>query len=140
MIGGIIATRANVALVFYSAAAITVAILLYVAVALPESFPPEKRLKLQLQRARETGESPRNTTLLEKLSVPFEPLKQFKPRRNPGTGTRNWRLAFCAMHIGIANIGDSYAAMVVVVFLSTQHGYTPADVRSRCSQFLCCLI
>ena len=129
-IGGLIATRSNITPVLYLAGAIVLVMLLYIALVLPESFPAEKREALRLQRrTRQTGGVLQSSTFFQKLLVPFEPLKQLKPRRHHRTGKRNWRLVYCAMHIGIANIGDDYATIAVIVFLTTQHGYTPADVR-----------
>lgn len=112
---------------------------IYIVSVLPESFPVEKRLELRRQRkmanAALTADPQHHKArqFLHTLAIPLEPLKQLKPTLHVDTGKRNWRLVFCAIHIFLANMGDSYAVVSMILFLTTRYNYTPAEVRQSVS-------
>jgi hypothetical protein len=105
---------------------------IYVSAFLPESFPKEKRDALRCQQLAEQNveESARQNSsnrLISMISVPFEPLKQLAPTRR-ADGSRNWRVAFCAIHIIIAVLADTYAPVALLLLYTTKYGYNPAQV------------
>ena len=132
-IGGLITTRTNDPLiVFYICIAILGMTFIYVSAFLPESFPDEKRNELRRQRlAKQIVEASTRHNLLNRLismiEVASEPLKQLAPTRRVD-GRRNWRVAFCAIHIIIATLGESYAPIALLLLYTTKYGYNPAQV------------
>ena len=104
----------------------------YVSAFLPESFPEEKRNELRRQRlAKQNIEAsarhnPLNR-LISMIAVAFEPLKQLAPTRRMD-GRRNWRVAFCAIHIIIAALGETYMPTTLLLLYTTKYGYNPAQV------------
>ncbi|KZT23870.1 MFS general substrate transporter [Neolentinus lepideus HHB14362 ss-1] len=135
-VGGAITTRFhNVLVVYYLSAAMFASIWVYVFLLIPESFSKEKRDELRRQRkakAQEAEVSVAGSRLdkakhyLIRTVVP-EPLKEFKPTRNPVTGKRNWRLFYCAVHIIFTQLADAYGAVSMVLFLTAKHNYEPSE-------------
>ncbi|KAJ7449238.1 MFS general substrate transporter [Mycena latifolia] len=121
-IGGTITTRSARDLpVFYTAGAIWVALFAYIVLLVPESFPPHKRAELRRAlAAADEGKSWARRTLLPVL----EPLAQLKPT----TGPRRWRLALCAAHVFLVDLGGGYAATALIVYLTAVQRYTPQDM------------
>jgi hypothetical protein len=136
-IGGLLTTSGNDATLFlYASGAIIIATLLYSSFVLPESLPEEKRKRLQLQQsspitAPDSSDQRTCRSILEWLEVLLKPLKELIPQLNPITRQLNFRLLYCIPHTLIANIGDEYAIVLVIIFITTRHGYTPADVSAH---------
>ena len=134
-LGGSITTETgNPLIVFYIAAAILVATFIYVISVLPESFPEEKRNALSLMRTESSGERDSTTSLLV-----FEPLKMIMPTRN-SDGTRNWRFAWCAIHIFVFVIANSYSSRAWLVLATSKYHLSPADVSISIKPSHCKLI
>lgn len=104
----------------------------YVSAFLPESFPKGKRDELRRQRLAKqdmeasTHHNPLNR-IISMIAVAFEPLKQLAPTRRMD-GTRNWRVAICAIHIIIAALGETYAPVALLLLYTTKYNYNPAQV------------
>ena len=103
---------------------------IYIALVLPESFPTSKRDELRSRREEETLTAPRSWVkkMQSSFAIIFEPLRQLKPTYNPSTGKQNWRLVYCAIHISIVSVADSYAVLALILFFTTQYHHTPAEV------------
>ncbi|OJA14174.1 hypothetical protein AZE42_11035 [Rhizopogon vesiculosus] len=135
-IGGLITTKTNDPLiVYYISVAILGMTFIYVSAFLPESFPKEKRDALRRQQlARQNVDASARQSSLNRLismiAVPFEPLKQLAPTRR-ADGRRNWRVAFCAIHIIIATLADAVAPIALLLLYVTKYGYNPAQTRTR---------
>jgi hypothetical protein len=132
-IGGLITTKTNDPLIVYY---ICIAVLgmtsIYVSALLPESFAKEKRDELRRQRlAQQNMEAGAHHNYLNRLTsmlaLAFEPLKQLIPTRKPD-GKLNWRVAFCAIHIIIAMLADTYAPVALLLLYTTKYGYSPSQV------------
>ena len=122
-LGGSITTKTgNPLIVFYIAAAILVTTFIYVVSVLPESFPEEKRNALSLMRTEPAIERLSTTPLLV-----FEPLKVFMPARKLD-GTRNWRLAWCAVHTFVFMAASAYSSKAWLVLATSKSHLSPADV------------
>ncbi|KAG2150711.1 MFS general substrate transporter [Suillus bovinus] len=131
-IGGLVTTKTNNPLiVYYISISILGAIFLYVLALLPESFPKEKRDELRRQRlAQQNVEASarRNLSsrLISTITIMFEPLKQLIPVRK-ADGKRNWRVVYCAIHIVIAMLADSYASAALLLLYTTKYSYNSAQ-------------
>jgi hypothetical protein len=105
---------------------------IYVSTFLPESFPKEKRDELRRQRLAQQNAAANTwhkslNRLTSMIAVAFEPLKQLAPTRR-ADGRRNWRVAFCAIHIIIAMFASTYAPIALLLLYTTKFGYNPAQV------------
>ncbi|KAH0832310.1 major facilitator superfamily domain-containing protein [Lanmaoa asiatica] len=120
--GGIVTTKTgNPLIVFYIAAAIFAATLIYVVSVLPESFPEEKRNALSRMGPELVIDGLPTTSFLI-----FEPLKMLIPTRKLD-GSRNWRLAWCATHTFVFMAADTYAAPAWLVLATSKYHLTPTD-------------
>ncbi|KAG1728590.1 MFS general substrate transporter [Suillus paluster] len=128
-IGGLITTKTNDPLiVYYISISILGAMFVYVSAFLPESFPEEKRNELRHQRLAQQKNTRQNSSnrLISAIAVAFEPLKQLVPTRN-ADGRRNWRVVYCAIHIIIATLANSYAPVSLLLLYTTKYSYNPAQ-------------
>ncbi|KIJ62966.1 hypothetical protein HYDPIDRAFT_41647 [Hydnomerulius pinastri MD-312] len=120
-LGGFLTSKTNNPLiVFYLANGLFVATFLYVAFFLPESFPKEKREELQRLRISQSDESSNTSGISSCLLVVFEPLKSILPSHKPD-GTRNWRLFWCAVHIFVVMLANTYAGAGWLVIATTKY-------------------
>ncbi|KAF7324877.1 MFS general substrate transporter [Mycena kentingensis (nom. inval.)] len=118
-IGGTITTSSERDLpVYYVSASIWVALLFYVALLLPESFPKHKRDEERAQGAADSK---------GKLQLLLEPLSRLAPTRDAETGRREWRLAICAMHVLLVDLGGAYGATALILYLTGVERYTPQE-------------
>lgn len=125
-LGGLITKRAdNVLVVYCLSAGMLAALGAYVFFVVPESFTRDRREALRRQRAEAQRAS--GSSSWRRLVAPFEPLKQFRPARNPRTGRRNWRLFYCAVHIFAAQLADAYGAVSIVLYLTARFDYKPSE-------------
>ncbi|KAH7924233.1 MFS general substrate transporter [Leucogyrophana mollusca] len=127
-LGGLITTRSDEPILVYIVAAAMLAVsCLYVFTVLPESFPEEKRDELRRQRlAQSAASSSHPHRYMVSLALIFEPLKQLIPGWKPDGG-RSWRLAYCAVHVLITQIGSRYAPVAIVLYYTAKYAYTPAQ-------------
>ncbi|KAJ7263097.1 MFS general substrate transporter [Mycena rebaudengoi] len=127
-IGGTITTRSDNDLpVYYIAGGIWVLIWLYIWFFVQESFPKHKRDELRRIRLAENAQSRPKNLIVSKIGQIFEPLKRLQPSRDPETGTRNWRLVYCAVHVFLVDLGGSYGATALIVYLTALQKYTPEE-------------
>lgn len=128
-LGGTITTKTgNPLIVFYVAIAIHVAVFIYAVSVLPETFPKEKRNALSHMHPEPSTDGFPATTRSASLLI-FDPLKMLIPTRKLD-GTRNWRLAWCAMHAFVFMAAHSYASAAWLVIATSKYHLTPADVSS----------
>lgn len=131
-VGGFVTTKTNDPLiVFYISVFLLGAIFVYVLAFLPESFPEEKRDELRRQRlAQQNVEAGarRNLSsrLISTIAIAFEPLKQLVPARK-ADGRRNLRVLYCAIHIMIATLADTYTPAALLLLYITKYSYNPAQ-------------
>ncbi|KAF8218225.1 MFS general substrate transporter [Mycena galopus ATCC 62051] len=126
-IGGAITTRSGQDLpVYYVAAAIWIVLFAYISLLIPESFPKHKRDELRRALVSAQGSSS-ESWLWNAIRPVLEPLRQLKPTRNPETGTRNWRLVLCAIHILLVDLGYAYGSTAFIVYLTAVYRYTPQE-------------
>ncbi|KAG2103969.1 MFS general substrate transporter [Suillus cothurnatus] len=131
-IGGLVTTKTNDPLiVYYISIFLLGAIIVYVLAFLPESFPEENRNELRRQRlAQQNVETSARRNLLTRListiTIVFEPLRQLVPGRK-ADGRRNWRVFYCAIHITIAMLAESYAPVALLLLYTTKYSYNPAQ-------------
>ncbi|KAJ7452397.1 MFS general substrate transporter [Mycena galericulata] len=126
-IGGEITTRSGQDLsVYYVAAIIWIALFAYTSLRIPESFPKHKRDELRRALASAQGSSS-ESWLRNAIRPILEPLRQLKPTRNPETGTRNWRLILCAIHVFLVDLGYAYGSTALIVYLTAVYRYTPQE-------------
>ncbi|KAJ7723286.1 MFS general substrate transporter [Mycena maculata] len=126
-IGGTITTTSDRDLpVYYTAGVIWVALFTYIALLVPESFPKHRRDELQRTLAAQV--LPGSSWLRRTLQLVFEPLAQIKVTRNVETGTRDWRLVLCAVHVFLADLGGGYGATALIVYLTAVQRYTPQEM------------
>ncbi|KAG2154079.1 MFS general substrate transporter [Suillus clintonianus] len=131
-LGGLLTTKTNDPLiVFYISISTLGAVFVYILAFLPESFPEEKRDELRRQRlAQQNVEPSVRRNLLNRftsaIAIAFEPLKQLAPTRN-ADGRQNWRVVYCAIHIIITMIANSYTAPALILLYTTKYGYNPAQ-------------
>ncbi|CAA7266701.1 unnamed protein product [Cyclocybe aegerita] len=117
-LGGTITTQTGSMIAIYIVGvSFLVAICLYIAFILPESFPASKREELQRQRT-DGGHG---------IKVVFEPLKRLVPTYDADVGRYNNRLFYCAIHILLVSLADSYAVVGMILYFTTQYKYTPAQ-------------
>ncbi|KAJ7653209.1 MFS general substrate transporter [Mycena polygramma] len=127
-IGGTITTRSDRDLpVYYTAAAIWVALFAYIYFLVPESFPKYKRDELRRALASATQDGSPKNWLRRKVQPILEPLAQIKPIRSPETSTPDWRLVFCAIHIFLVDLGGGYGTTALIVYLTAVQRYTPQE-------------
>jgi hypothetical protein len=132
-IGGLVTTKTNDPLiVYYISNFLLVATFVYVLAFLPESFPEESRNELRRQRlAQQNVETSARRNLLSRListiTIAFEPLRQLVPARK-ADGRRNWRVFYCAIHVTIAMLAESYAPAALLLLYITKYNYDPAQV------------
>lgn len=137
-LGGSITTKTgNPLIVYYIAAAMFISAFIYVGFALPESFPEEKRNALS--RMRQQPSTHHIITRLASFFRVFEPLKLLVPVRTT-SGTRNWRLTWCALHMLVFVTAGSYASSAWLVLATSKYHFTPADVSNSIHVSLCRLI
>jgi MFS family permease len=131
-IGGLVTTKTNDPLiVYYISNFLLVATFVYVLAFLPESFPEESRNELRRQRlAQQNVEASARRNLLSRListiTIAFEPLRQLVPGRK-ADGRRNWRVFYCAIHVTIAMLAESYAPAALLLLYITKYNYDPAQ-------------
>ncbi|KAL0577098.1 hypothetical protein V5O48_004890 [Marasmius crinis-equi] len=133
--GGNITTYTNEYLpVYYIAMSINVLVVLYLLFVLPESFTKEKRVELQRERVEEDSQRtaslshlPPRKRVFHRMASYLGPFKILKPTWNEQKGRRNWRLLVCAVHVFVSSLGAGYVTLAMVVFLTSQYHYKPAD-------------
>ncbi|KAJ3509497.1 hypothetical protein NLJ89_g5196 [Agrocybe chaxingu] len=117
-LGGTITTQTgSMIAVYVVGVSFLVVICLYIIFVLPESFPTSKREELQRQRV-DGGHG---------IKVVFEPLKRLVPTYDADVGRYNNRLLYCAIHIFLVSLADSYAVVGMILYFTTQYKYTPAQ-------------
>ncbi|KAG1865147.1 MFS general substrate transporter [Suillus tomentosus] len=131
-IGGLVTTKTNNPLiVYYISISVLGAIFVYVLAFLPESLPKEKRDELRRQRLAQqnveaSGRRNLSSRLISMVAIAFEPLKQLVPARKED-GRRNLRVVYCAIHIIIATLADSYSAVALTLLYTTKYKYDSAQ-------------
>ncbi|KAG2067511.1 hypothetical protein BDR04DRAFT_1104934 [Suillus decipiens] len=131
-IGGLVTTKTNDPLiVYYISISVLGAIFVYVLAFLPESFPEEKRDELRRRRLAQQNVEPSarqhlSSRLISTLTIVFEPLRQLVPARK-ADGKRNWRIVYCASHIIISALADTYAASALLLLYIIKYGYSSAQ-------------
>ncbi|CAE6487485.1 unnamed protein product [Rhizoctonia solani] len=143
-LGGLI-TRwsGNLTYVFWVQAAICAVLLIYIIVAIPESFGWEKRVARAAEVAAERSRGRQRTTrptISRSRSVSLErvqegvqksasafsrPLALIWPKRDPATGKRNKRLLLLSIGVLIAYIGSSYSTPAYLVYATNRFHATP---------------
>ncbi|CAE6416254.1 unnamed protein product [Rhizoctonia solani] len=143
-LGGLI-TRwsGNLTYVFWVQAAICTVLLIYIIVAIPESFGWEKRVARAAEIAAERSRGRQRTsrpTLSRSRSVSIErvqegvqesasafsrPIALIWPKRNPMTGKRNKRLLLLSIGVLLAYAGSSYAGTAYLVYATNRFHATP---------------
>ncbi|QRV86403.1 Sugar (and other) transporter [Ceratobasidium sp. AG-Ba] len=136
--GGLITTRTgNYFTVFWVQTGVCALILLYIIIAVPETFGPDKRAaraaEVAAERAR--GRSyvrPRlrsRSSSLERIrdttSTFARPLGFIWPRRDPATGKRNKRLFVLSISMAFALVGATYLGGAWLVFATNRFHATP---------------
>nr|GAT53110.1 tetracycline-efflux [Mycena chlorophos] len=117
-IGGTITTTSDKDLpVYFVSGTIWVVLFLYIILLLPESFPKYKRDQ-ELAAATNSGG----------LGSLLEPLVQLLPRRDPEAGVKQWRLAICALHVLLVDLGGAYSITALIVYLTGVERYTPQEM------------
>ncbi|KAG2350032.1 MFS general substrate transporter [Suillus weaverae] len=131
-IGGLVTTKTDDPLiVYYISISVLGAIFVYVLAFLPESFPEEKRDELRRQRLAQQNveaNTRRNLSsrIISTIAIAFEPLKQLVPARK-ADGRKNWRVVYCAIHVIIAMLADSYSPAALLLLYTTKYSYNPAQ-------------
>ncbi|KAG1782366.1 MFS general substrate transporter [Suillus placidus] len=131
-IGGLVTTKTDDPLiVYYISISVLGAIFVYVLAFLPESFPEEKRDELRRERlAQQNVEANTrrklSSRLISTIVIAFEPLKQLVPARK-ADGRKNWRVVYCAIHVIIAMLADSYSPAALLLLYTTKYSYNPAQ-------------
>ncbi|KAJ1306542.1 hypothetical protein OPQ81_007543 [Rhizoctonia solani] len=143
-LGGLI-TRwsGNLTYVFWVQATICTILLVYIIVAIPESFGWEKRVARAAEVAAERSRGRQRTsrpTLTRSRSVSLErvqegvqesasafsrPLALIWPKRDPVTGRRNKRLLLLSIGVLLGYIGSAYAAPAFLVYATNRFHSTP---------------
>ncbi|KAH7335556.1 major facilitator superfamily domain-containing protein [Rhizoctonia solani] len=143
-LGGLI-TRwsGNLTYVFWVQAAICTVLLIYIVVAIPESFGWEKRVARAAEIAAERSRGRQRTsrpTLSRSRSVSLErvqegvqesagafsrPIALIWPKRDPVTGKRNKRLLLLSIGVLFAYTGSAYAGTAYLVYATNRFHATP---------------
>ncbi|KAG9120797.1 hypothetical protein FRC07_003564, partial [Ceratobasidium sp. 392] len=139
-LGGVITTRAgNLTTVFWVQAAICATILLYIIIAIPETFGRDKRAaratEVAAERSRRRGAARPSlgtrSSSLERIrdttSTFARPFGLIWPRRDPVTGKRNKRLFLLSLAIISAVVGARYVGPAWLVFATNRFHATPAQ-------------
>ncbi|KDN43248.1 hypothetical protein RSAG8_06215, partial [Rhizoctonia solani AG-8 WAC10335] len=143
-LGGLI-TRwsGNLTYVFWVQAAICAVLLIYIIVAIPESFGWEKRVARAAEIAAERYRGrqrnvrptlPRNRSaslervqegVQESASAFSRPLALIWPKRDPATGKRNKRLLLLSIGVLLAYTGSAYTGPAYLVYATNRFHATP---------------
>ncbi|CAE6495626.1 unnamed protein product [Rhizoctonia solani] len=143
-LGGLI-TRwsGSLTYVFWVQAALCTTLLIYIVVAIPESFGWEKRTARAAEIAAERSRGRQRTahpTLSRSRSVSLErvqegvqesasafsrPLALIWPKRDPVTGKRNKRLLLLSVGVLVAYTGSAYAGPAYLVYVTNRFHATP---------------
>ncbi|CEL56236.1 hypothetical protein RSOLAG1IB_07652 [Rhizoctonia solani AG-1 IB] len=143
-LGGLI-TRwsGNLAYVFWVQAAICTVLLLYIIIAIPESFGWEKRtaraaeIAAERSRGRHRNSRPRLTRsrsaslervqegVKESASAFSRPFALIWPKRDPSTGKHNKRMLLLSVGVFLAYLGSSYAGTAYLVYSTNRFHATP---------------
>ncbi|KAG8711987.1 hypothetical protein FRC08_015172 [Ceratobasidium sp. 394] len=132
-LGGVITTRSGrLTTVFWVQATISAAILLYVIVAIPETFGRDKRAaraaEVAAERVRRPSLASRSSSLeriRDTTSAFARPFGLIWPRRDPTTGKRNKRLLLLSTAMFFALIGTTYVAPAWMLFVTNHFHATP---------------
>ncbi|KAF4612066.1 hypothetical protein D9613_003886 [Agrocybe pediades] len=138
-VGGSITSYAhNTKTVYAVSIACMMFLVLYTFLMVPETFPVEKREQLRLERLENSrsGESNAQNSgsirswlsrMRKSVMVAFESFEVLKPTYNPESGSKNWRLIYCAIHIFVVTLADGYVMQAALIYFSTQYMYNPAQ-------------